>query len=1635
MTIIGDGTSAQAGATADSLPDAVLYQSERTRIYRMPLPSGAGSMICKEPLGPDAVERLQHERAILALLDGVAGVPQLVRGAPPSNAIALHEYGGVPLAQVLLHERLSVPALVALALDLSRIIAAVHWRGVVHRDINPGNILLAGAQRTPLLIDFHLASGLAEQRAGALHQRELAGTLAYLSPEQTGRTGHAVDHRADLYAFGATLYELAVGHPPFRQKDALQLVHEHLTRAPVAPSVLAPQLPPALSDIILRLLEKEPERRYQSAEGLAHDLARLAGGERHAFPLGERDFPLRLAAPSQLVGRAGESALLQAAFERAMYEPVRGVVIAGAAGVGKTALAEQLRILAGARNGRFVCGKYDRQRDDRQADAVHQTFRAFGRLLLAEPEEELLRLRALLIDAMGGNAGLVAGSVPEFGLLLDVPVEQWSGDASDAPARLFQGAVDLLRTTVSPERPLVMVIEDLQWAHPLSLGVANFLMLDPDLRGLLLVATYRAPDISPAHRLAAMLPAWERQGALMLALDKLAPPELGALLGQMLRLAPAPAAALAAALGEHTGGNPYETIELVNALRRDGILTPTGDGWTWDSITLQRYVGNSSVADLLCTRIARLPAPSRALLDTMACLGGDIPLDALQAAAGLAPESLREALAAPLEDGLLEQDADMVRFRHDRVQQTVYAGLALAARKLLHLEAARRLSALPQHLPMAAAQYLPATDLLDDALERARVIDLFSEAAGGVRLGNYVACERLLAAALQLLSQSDSEAAVQRANALRTERHAALFRLGRNAEADTLYGEIEATCPDPLTLAGAGNIQIASLMNRQQPGRALALGLDLLRQLGLPYPEQVTFGEIGPRLEALARWVTAQAGGDPSLYPETTDDRILAIASILERTTPAAFFMEPLTLAWLTLETQRLWSEHGICAAMIGPLCSTGVVSVALRGDYRLGYDTSRYMLEVSAARGYELENARALSMHAVTTAHWFDPLEDCITSAHLAHERLLQGGDLQTACFAYVPAVCATFECGATLAGAAAEANAALTYAGRTGNDIAAPYFVQVLDLALELQSERAADAVASPATVGANVIDAAVTPVAHCNFHIMQALGGALLSDPARLISHAATAMELSRVLNGTYGVAQVYVLQALALAQRAQAAPESERTALWAQFDQCRDWMARRAADAPVNFLHLLKLIDAEQAWAQGDAGAAGMLFDDALCEAEKRQRPWHHALIAERAGLCQLALGMRHAGRMLLADARRRYLTWGAAAKVRHMEDRHDFLRAGGQQPHELERRGSVSTDSLHMLAVLRASQALSSETSLARLKARVAELLGAMTGATRVEILLPQDEPQGWILATGEQDGASALRIEDAAAAGLLPLSAFHYVERTRAPLAIEDIARDDRFAHDPYVAGLEHCSLLLLPILSQGALRAVLLLENRLRRGAFSAERLDAVQLIAGQLAVSLDNSMLYASLERKVAERTRALEQANRELAALSITDALTGLANRRQFNKVLEAEWLRASRPHMPLGAVMIDVDQFKLYNDHYGHQRGDACLKMVADTLAHSMRQGVDLVARYGGEEFAVILPGADLAETYLVAERARAAVAALAAPHATSIHGVVTVSIGIASMVPAPDLDQELLFGTADAALYQAKQNGRNRVMGN
>src|SRR5271166_973273 len=933
----------------------IVHENERIRVTRVF--SSGRTVILKEPLGPDAARRLQHEVAILERLRGVVGVAQVLDEPRYSGSITLADAGHASLAQPV--RPLEIDELIGLAAGLAKAVAGMHGRGVLHRDICPANMLISSGGALTL-VSFGLATSLAEIRPAFTHHSQIVGTLAYLAPEQTGRTGRPVDQRADLYALGATLYEWATGEPPFGSQDPLRLTHDHLARVPVPPDEINAAVPEMLSAIIMHLLEKEPDDRYQSADGLVYDLQQLREhgvSTAAAPPVGGRDFPARLLPPSRLIGRDDEVVALAAAFEDALGGRCRGVLVGGAAGVGKTALVDQLRSVVTGNDGWFVAGKFDQYRRDLEFDGIFDALRAMGRLLLAEPEDELVQIRARILAALGSNAGMVATAVPEFGVLLGVSWEP--GDPLTAQVRVAHSALEMLRAVASRKRPVVVFVDDLHWAGPTALGVID-LVLREQVEGLLLVAAYR-DEVDRALPLSASLSRWREQpGVTHLNLNNLAGPSMAAFVAEILRVDRPAASAVAELIEPRTHGNPYETVELLNTLRHEGILAATLTGWRWDEPAVRSLLARSEVTELSMARVAALPKMSREVLEVMACLGGRVELSVLAAATEQSADLVEQRLAPALERGVLVAEAganDAVWFRHDRIREAILAELDDSRRGGLQLRLARRLAAEPGLFAIAAEQYLPVLEAVTDAAERARVVALLRRAAEQATLvGEYGQLDTLLTGALRIADASDTATLIE----LHTGRLTALFCLGRLDEADGDYRLIDRLTTSVTQRLDATCVQIRSLTNRTLYPEAIELAVTALHELGISVPAPDRFPELLERyFQYLYRWLDHLDDTDDLARPQITDPNLLAVTCLFDAVFPTSTFAgDTFMQAWLSLEALQIWLDHGTARGLVGPASYSAATAIALRDDYSAPYRASHRIMTVGAARGYEPETS-----------------------------------------------------------------------------------------------------------------------------------------------------------------------------------------------------------------------------------------------------------------------------------------------------------------------------------------------------------------------------------------------------------------------------------------------------------------------------------------------------------------------------------------------------------------------------------------------------------------------------------------------------------------------------------------------------
>ncbi|MBC7379182.1 MAG: GAF domain-containing protein, partial [Burkholderiaceae bacterium] len=855
---------------------------------------------------------------------------------------------------------------------------------------------------------------------------------------------------------------------------------------------------------------------------------------------------------------------------------------------------------------------------------------------------------------------------------------------------------------------------------------------------------------------------------------------------------------------------------------------------------------------------------SRELLEFMSCLGSTVECKLLCAAMGLADAQLQVRLRAPLEDGLLvaheENGQDGVAFRHDRVQQAMLGAMDGAQRGQRQLAMARRLANAADHESQAAQQYLACVGMQMEPDERLRAVHLFHRLAEALASrATFMLAERYLTAASELLEAigDPQDAALRRT--IDVARHRALYSMGRMDEAEPLYTRIEEATQDPVDMVEPATLQIRLLVVNGRPQESLALGVRRLTQLGLHVPPGFNDPQLEQRLNDAPEQIRQQIQLDQGRQPQVQEPRMLGIYKLLDRLLASAYYCGDMdAAAWLLLEARRHWDEYGPCEELMGCIGNLGILLFDRWGDYRNAYLMTRHVIALGEDLGFEVRTAGVRFMFSWRQCPWFEPLEDALEHAMRASEMSrTKGGDPAFRCYFNIAVYIHLFDIAPGLETCDAQIDMGLVSCKRAGNLHAGAFHT------LEQQFVRSLRGL----TKGLYSLDddgfneeefmarSEHLPSTAPHLDYYRAFQSLLWGDTAQLLRYAHPALDSFATHGGHYRTLHAYLFLGLSRAWQMQRGDTCTDEQM-AEMESARKWLHERAAAQPHNFLHLLRLMEAEEAWARGDPWKAAVTFDAAVVLAEARQRPWHRAFITERAGLFNLAQGLTGVGRDLLARARDHYQAWGARAKVDLMEGEHTFLRTArpshahmhpqpdGNVTGSIKSSGTVSPEALDLVGVLRASQALSSETSLERLSARVSEVLASLSGATKV-LVLSRSEGQWWLLS--HASGLPSMPVAQAAEAGLLPLSAFAYAERTAEALIVDDAVADDRFARDRYFTGVPVCSLLLAPITSQGAARGMLLLENRLSRAAFNAKRLDAVMLIAGQLAVSLANAQLYS--------------------------------------------------------------------------------------------------------------------------------------------------------------------------------------------
>ncbi len=1408
-------------------------------------------------------------------------------------ALVEEDVGGRALAELLADGPLGLDTALDIAMKIARGLGEIHAHEVIHRAIYPGNILVDPARGMTKIFDFADATLIRQHAEPALRARDLTLPLAYISPEQTGRMNREVDHRTDIYSLGATLYHMLAGRPPFPDDDPLALVHAHMARVPVPLADLDPRIPDVVSRLVDRLLAKDPEDRYQSAPGIVADLAdalrRLRlNGEVDSFPLGLADAPDRLELPRRLYGRARERQRLLDGFELAAAGGKRLFLVAGHSGVGKSSLVHEVRRPVVERHGFFLAGKFDQLHRNVPYAALRAAFQQLCDELLSGSEDELRGWKTQILARLGANAALIVELVPGLAKIIGPQPAAPPTGLVESQHRFTVAVQRFVGVLASAAHPVVLFLDDLQWADPATLHVVRALLTSADLTHLLVIGAYRDHEVDAAHPLALALTQLRAASVPVheVALRDLSSDDVGTLVADALRAPRDTVVSLARLVFDKTSGNPFFIDEFLRTLAREKHLTFSTAlrAWTWDPRAIEALGITANVVELMVERLQRLAEPVQRALRIAACIGDDFALSTLAQAADASPNATRATLEPAIRARLLvpvdsaypfdEPGASgatpgpdyAYRFLHDRVRQAAYELTPAADRPALHLSIGRLLLARTPPADRAARvfditdQLVRGATLVHDPAERRELAELCLLAGKQARSATaYVEGLAYLRAGLAALPAEAFASCYDLSYQLHLRAAECAYLAGEFDVADTLADALLPQLRSPLERAELYTVRIVLEANRTRYDRSVALGIEALAALGVDVPARPSTPAL---LRALARARLARFRRrkvDLATLPDLTDQRRLAAISIIEHLFAPAYFMDPKLFFWLVHECLRISLRHGNAPPSAVGYVSYGLLLAAVMGKYEDANRFGRLGLALAERYAWTERQAKLHVMFGLFIDHFRNPARDSLEYVRRAVAEGLESGDI-----VYASIAAANHAEGAALVGdpldeVFRQAEAGERFARPLRHGDVNTMFLLLKQFVRCLRGETDGIASLSGQGVDESVL---VADVKAAEARIMLAIYLIWKVELLVLFHRPAEAMELvlgydetiEAMTAGQLRVTEYGYCACLAAIGCLRAADPSgaRRRPLRRVLARKRKRLAAWAASGPANYLHKHLLVEAELADLDGDADRATALYDRAIHEARGSGYQQHAAFAAELAGHALARRGRGVIAETYLREARTGYVRWGATAKVRALDAAHPTLA-----PPPPPRPTSIS-ESLDLVSVLRASQAISSEMDLGRLLERTMRLVAENAGADRAALIVDAGgELRIEAMLDVRSNTLEVLTGRRLDASGVVPEGIVRFVARTSEDVVLAHAVREGAFMHDAYVRAHDARSLACLPVRHQDRTTGVLFLENELTAGAFTTERLEVLRFLVAQAAISIENARLYDS--------TRTLNQALR--------------------------------------------------------------------------------------------------------------------------------------------------------------------------
>ncbi|MEG3895394.1 MULTISPECIES: protein kinase domain-containing protein [unclassified Microcoleus] len=1487
-----------------------------------------------------------------------------------SYALVMEDFGGISLSNYL-HiandknqpaKSLSLTEFLKLALQLTDILHYLYQNRVIHKDIKPANILIHPQTKQIKLIDFSIASLLPRETQEIKNPNVLEGTLAYLSPEQTGRMNRGIDYRSDFYSLGVTFYELLTGELPFVSEDAMELVHCHLAKQAIPIHQLHPEIPLVLSHIVSKLMAKNAENRYQSALGLKYDLEKCLTqvqetGQIESFELGDGDISDRFIIPDQLYGREREVETLLQAFERVANPPksplgkggLRGVemmLVAGFSGIGKTAVINEVHKPIVRQRGYFIKGKYDQFQRNIPLSAFVQAFRDLMGQLRAELDLPLQTWKTKILTAVGDNGQVLIDVIPELEYIIGKQqiAPELSGSAAQNRFNLLMQK--FVQVFTQAEHPLVMFLDDLQWADSASLKLLQLLM--EDTGHLLVLGAYRDNEVSPVHQLILTVDEIIKSGVTVnrITLQPLSQSDLNQLVADTLNCQRLLAQTLTKLVYQKTKGNPFFATQFLKALHDDLLITFDWDirHWQCDLARVRTLAITDDVVEFMALQLQKLPRETQDVLKLAACIGAQFDLDTLAIVSEKSAEVAATALWKSLQEGLIiptteiykfftQSDTASVshaaanptyRFLHDRVQQAAYFLIPDDQKQTTHLKIGQLLlhsssSVEPEEKLFDIVRHLnQGIELIAQPQEREALAKLNLKAGHKARNSTaYNAARVYLQTGIEILTANcwqdqyeltlnlhvgATEAAYLNADFDGMEKIAALVL----QKAETILDKIQIY-----------QIQIVAYTAQSKILEAIAVGRDALFQLGVELPTAPDEAKIAKALQTVASLQGDRGIEELVDLPVMSDRQTQAAMQLLGLLFSPILQGMPGLMPILSATMVSLSIQFGNTPGSTVGYAIHSMVLCAFVGEVKSGYSFGRLAINLVDQLNVREFESKVLLLFAAWVQHHQESLRATMLTMKDGYATGMETGDFLNAGYNSLDYLIAKLFAGVELDTWEPEIATYRAVLVQIKQHSAQTFLDMMQQTVQNLREGR----ILSDCLIG-SAYDETVMLSKHHQDKDLTAIAIAytyklmlayFFGNYTTALDYNTQAKEYLMAVSGMIFIPIFHFYTALTHLALLSTHPESEQGEFLSLAQTHQTTLQQWAQNAPMNHLHKWYLVEAEKYRVLGNKAEAIEHYDRAISGAKANEYIQEEALANELAAKFYLHWGKQEIAQAYMTNAYYGYARWGAKAKVTDLERRYPQLLAPILQqtrsplsPHEtIFTLGSVTSTSsptsssssisvaLDLAAILKASQTLSGEIELEKLLSKLLDIVIKNAGADWcVFMLLESGRLLIQALARLSQSGGNNQTaqvdfypmllnpqpVEDSID---VPVSLINTVKRSLQPAVIIDATVHPKLSNDPYIQQQQPKSILCSPILHQGKLLGILYLENNLATGAFTSERVELLNLLCTQAAISLQNARLYAREQEKSQDLEQALTNLQNAQIQLIQGEKMSALGN----------------------------------------------------------------------------------------------------------------------------------------------------------